>query len=319
MAERVLTLKELNRATLARQLLLDRKRIGVLAAIERLAGLQAQWPPSPYVGLWSRLAGFKRSTLERALRNGEVVKPSVMRGTLHLVTARDYPVFWSALRDMADWYDETHLSHAQKAIEEPPGACRARAAQPRGRARASAASATATRSSRRAVSSGALRRHAHLLHSPDSALWKSRPLALFVQHPAPEPMDVLLARVELVRRYLARLRPRVPRRHRRLVGPPRRRLLARARRARAAAPLSRRERPRAPRPAACAVAARRHARARAIPPELGQHAARARRPSPRPARGAAEDRDRARTATSRRRSSSTASSRAAGRPTRRAR
>jgi len=61
---RTLTLKELNRATLARQLLLERRKIGVLAALERLAGLQAQWPPSPYVGLWSRVTGFRRESLE---------------------------------------------------------------------------------------------------------------------------------------------------------------------------------------------------------------------------------------------------------------
>jgi hypothetical protein len=205
-AERVLTLRELNRATLARQLLLDRKRIGVVPAIERVAGLQAQWPPSPYVGLWSRLAGFKRETLERAIRNGEVVKPSVMRGTLHLVTARDYPVFWFALRDMTDWYDETHLSHAQKAMKS------LRALAGRGplshntalehlRERYGHEEVEARRVFR------ALRRHAHLLHSPDSALWKSRPLGVFVQHPAPEPMDVLPARVELVRRYLGAFGP----------------------------------------------------------------------------------------------------------------
>ena len=70
--------------------------------------MQAQWPPSPYVGLWSRLAGFKRETLEQAVLRGDVVKPTVMRGTLHLVTARDYPMFWTALRDMPTWYDETH-------------------------------------------------------------------------------------------------------------------------------------------------------------------------------------------------------------------
>jgi hypothetical protein len=116
-AERVLTLKELNRATLARQLLLERKKIGVLPAIERLAGMQAQWPPSPYVGLWSRVTGFKRESLERAILRGEVVKPTVMRGTLHLVTARDYPLFWTALRDMPTWYDDTHLAHALKAAK----------------------------------------------------------------------------------------------------------------------------------------------------------------------------------------------------------
>src|SRR5919204_3133146 len=100
MAERVLTLRELNRTTLERQLLLERRRISAVAAIERLAGLQAQWAPAPYVGLWSRLEGFRRETLERAVRRGDVLKPTVMRGTLHLITARDYPLFYAALRDM---------------------------------------------------------------------------------------------------------------------------------------------------------------------------------------------------------------------------
>jgi hypothetical protein len=58
--DRVLTLRELNRATLARQLLLERRKLSPLAAIERVAGMQAQWPPSPYIGLWSRVVDFKR-------------------------------------------------------------------------------------------------------------------------------------------------------------------------------------------------------------------------------------------------------------------
>ena len=93
MAERdpVLTLRELNRALLARQLLLKRAALAPEAAIERLAGLQAQWAPAPYVGLWSRLTRFAIADLERALAERRVVKATLMRGTLHLVSAADYP------------------------------------------------------------------------------------------------------------------------------------------------------------------------------------------------------------------------------------
>jgi hypothetical protein len=88
---RVLSDRELNRALLARQLLLKRAALSPAAAIERLAGLQAQWAPAPYVGLWSRLAKFAIADLERALAARTVVKATLMRGTLHLVSARDYP------------------------------------------------------------------------------------------------------------------------------------------------------------------------------------------------------------------------------------
>jgi hypothetical protein len=89
----VLTLRELNRALLARQMLLTRQRVDAVDAVERLAGLQAQWAPSPYVALWTRLAGFKRDELRAAIDKGLVIKATLMRATLHLVSAKEYGAY----------------------------------------------------------------------------------------------------------------------------------------------------------------------------------------------------------------------------------
>ena len=87
MTDRILTLRELNRATLSRQMLLERATISAPAAIERLVGMQAQLAVAPYVGLWTRLAGFQRDDLARPIEDHTVVKATLMRATLHLVTA----------------------------------------------------------------------------------------------------------------------------------------------------------------------------------------------------------------------------------------
>jgi len=94
----VLSLRALNRATLARQLLLRRVKLSVPQAVERLAGLQAQAPNPPYLGLWTRLAGFERAQLTRALQQRRVVRAAAMRSTLHLLTARDYLAWRPALQ-----------------------------------------------------------------------------------------------------------------------------------------------------------------------------------------------------------------------------
>jgi hypothetical protein len=96
----VLTLRELNRAMLARQLLLERARIGVVAAVERLAALQAQWAPSPYIALWSRLRDFSREKLWSAIERHQVIRARLMRGTLHLVSARDFYAYAVATQDL---------------------------------------------------------------------------------------------------------------------------------------------------------------------------------------------------------------------------
>lgn len=88
--DRVLTLRALNRATLARQMLLRREKATPVAAIERLAGLQAQLARPPFVGLWSRIAAFERSALARAVHDRRLVRATWLRATIHLVSAGDY-------------------------------------------------------------------------------------------------------------------------------------------------------------------------------------------------------------------------------------
>src|SRR5947209_10941916 len=109
MAERVLTLRELNRATLARQLLLERKRLSPAAVIERLVGMQAQWPPAPYIGIWTRTTSFRRQALERELASAAVVRATVMRQTLHLVTPRDYALLRAAMSE-TNFPDQTSVA-----------------------------------------------------------------------------------------------------------------------------------------------------------------------------------------------------------------
>jgi hypothetical protein len=112
--ERVLTQRELNRTTLLRQLLLRREQLSPVRAIERLAGLQAQLPSSPYLALWARLEGFERASLERALKRRAVVKALLMRATMHLVSARDLPYVDAAVR-------EARTVARARGIERPPG------------------------------------------------------------------------------------------------------------------------------------------------------------------------------------------------------
>jgi hypothetical protein len=89
-SERVLTIRELNRATLARQLLLERHALTVPRAIERVCALQAQWPTSPYVALWSRVRDFRRDALTRALERRAVIRSTLMRTTIHMLSRADY-------------------------------------------------------------------------------------------------------------------------------------------------------------------------------------------------------------------------------------
>jgi len=97
-----LNARELGRATLARQGLLERSAVGSTSMVEQVLGLQAQEPKPPFIGLWSRIDGFEADDLRAALRSGEVVRATLMRATLHLWSAHDYKSLRSALQPALD-------------------------------------------------------------------------------------------------------------------------------------------------------------------------------------------------------------------------
>jgi hypothetical protein len=130
----VLTRRQLNRATLARQMLLERVDTTALDAIRFLVGLQAQEPPDPYIGLWSRLSTFDTADLERLILDREVVRLVVQRGTVHAVTADDclvlrplaQPILTQQLYSHTGYkgrFDDVDLDHvmelAQEVLAEP--------------------------------------------------------------------------------------------------------------------------------------------------------------------------------------------------------
>jgi hypothetical protein len=200
--ERVLTLRELNRATLARQLLLQRKRLSPTAVLERLVGMQAQSPQAPYIGIWTRTTSFDRRTLERELARGSVVRATVMRLTLHLVTRRDYALARAAMSD-------TNFPWESAASKQLAPTLRALAAA--GPMTTEEALAHLERehgltgvAARRGWRYGRLA--AHVVHHHETALWSST-TGRFVAIDEPDAHDPTEARAEMIRRYLAAFGP----------------------------------------------------------------------------------------------------------------
>jgi hypothetical protein len=205
LTERVLTQRELNRALLARQLLLERARLPLPRAVERMGGIQNQYAPSAYVALWSRVEGFERAQLRRALERRSLIQATLLRGTIHLVSRRDYWPWAEAIREpRREW-----LARAWPNLAALDGEA-------------------ANRTLRDALQDGPRHRSelvvlvgkdafqaadVNLVRVPPSGTWDSRRAHLFAlaeDWVGPNDADAEASRELLVRRYLAAFGPAQP-------------------------------------------------------------------------------------------------------------
>ena len=127
---RTLTQRELNRTLLARQLLLDRARTPIPRTLERMGTLQAQYAPAMYVGLWTRMESVTRDQVTRALERRAAVQATLMRTTIHLVSARDYWPLEVAVREgrIAAW-SRAHRGYDRRAWDAAARRLRKRLAE----------------------------------------------------------------------------------------------------------------------------------------------------------------------------------------------
>ncbi len=165
--------------------------------------MQAQWPPAPYVGIWTRTTTFRRETLERELGRGAVIKATVMRQTLHLVTPHDYALVRSAMSENNfPWESATAQRLApwvrELAANGPVTSAEAVAELEREHGLTGI-------EARRAWRAGRVR--AHVLHHHETALWHARPEGRYHAIDEPEPHVPVEARAQIIRRYLAAFGP----------------------------------------------------------------------------------------------------------------
>lgn len=207
-----LTARRLNRATLGRQLLLAREPLDVAAAVRRLAALQAQEAPSPYIALWNRLAGFDPADLDAAFADRTVVRATLLRITSHAVHAEDYPAFHNAMAPSlrsSRLHDRRYTSSGLTIADADallPHLLEF-AAQPRVKAEIEDL-LEARLGDRNPRAWWALRTFAPLWHAPTGGPWSFGPRSSFVAAPVQLPPEDQDASIQwLLRRYLEAFGP----------------------------------------------------------------------------------------------------------------
>jgi winged helix DNA-binding protein len=203
---RVLGERDLNRALLARQLLLERSAMAPARVLERMGGLQAQYAPSMYIGLWTRLERFERDDLTRLLERHAVVQGWLMRTTIHLASRRDYWPFALAVR-------EARRAWWLKVQRDSPTAAQFAADARRLRARLADNGAMRRAEVEKLLGKAAARGIGlwiDLVRAPPSGTWERRRADLFAAAEdwiGPPRIGVEEATEHLLRRYLAAFGP----------------------------------------------------------------------------------------------------------------
>ncbi|GAB7108122.1 winged helix DNA-binding domain-containing protein [Streptomyces phaeofaciens JCM 4814] len=212
---RTLTPEALNRATLARQLLLRREELPVPEAVRRVVALQAQEPASPYLALWNRLAGFRPADLDAAFAGRTVVKATLMRITLHAVHADDHRTFRGAMQQtlyasrLGDRFAAAGLTpeHAGELVPELVEFTRRQRTTPE----IDAWLEERLGAERKAGAWWGLRGYAPLLHAPTGGPWSFGVRPSFVAAPPGPPLTGRAPEPEALRtlilRYLAGFGP----------------------------------------------------------------------------------------------------------------
>ena len=212
----VLSDRALNRATLARQLLLGRSPLDPLAAVEHLVGLQAQVPTNPHVALWSRLDGFDTDQLDALLADRQIVRSAALRGTIHLVTAPDCLTIWPLEQPVLEQEMRNHRDFAPLLAEvdltEPLDWARDFLSEPRTQPQLKAAFAERFPAFDPAALAFACRNRLALVQVPPRGMWgrSNQVTVATVEAWLGAPLDRTHTVAQLVPRYLAAFGPARP-------------------------------------------------------------------------------------------------------------
>ena len=210
----VLSNRELNRATLARQFLLDRASLTPLDTVRHLVGMQAQVPQNPYPALWSRLEGFRPEQLSELLEQREVVRTTVMRATIHLASADDCLILRPLMQPVLDAEISRHrdYSPALAGVNLEPVLDFGRQVlgeRPRTGAELRALLAARFPEHNAAALAYACRCHLALVQVPPRGLWgrSSQPTSTTAEAWLGRPLDAKPSPDEIVLRYLGAFGP----------------------------------------------------------------------------------------------------------------